>query len=142
MDRIAAMNAFMAYHLWHHKHRTGEAIVWTAVSLICVIVAAAAMGGSPPGFPLSIRNAVNWATGPVIYSVGTTAILVFAYLFRRWLVRPMVGWSLLVGSLVLMGVAMVDMNFSAIVMKPDNVPIVGLVFLLGSGVGPRARTQW
>ncbi len=43
----------------------------------------------------------------------------------------MVGWSLLNLSLVLMGVSMVDPNFAAIVTKPDNVPIVGLVFLLG-----------
>jgi hypothetical protein len=33
-------------------------------------------------------------------------------------------------SLVLMGLSMADENFAAIVMKPDNVPIVGLVFLL------------
>jgi quinol-cytochrome oxidoreductase complex cytochrome b subunit len=34
-------------------------------------------------------------------------------------------------ALVFMGVAMTDPNFAAIVTKPDNVPIVGLVFLLG-----------
>src|SRR5262245_6253778 len=48
---LAAMNGFMAFHLWHHKHRNGEAIVWTGVSMLMVIVAAAAMGGSPPGLP-------------------------------------------------------------------------------------------
>ncbi len=30
-----------------------------------------------------------------------------------------------------MGLSMTDPNFAAIVTKPDNVPIVGLVFLLG-----------
>ena len=34
-------------------------------------------------------------------------------------------------SLVIMGLAMANANFAAIVTKPDNVPIVGLVFLLG-----------
>ena len=34
-------------------------------------------------------------------------------------------------SLLLMGLSMTDPNFAAIVTKPDNVPIVGLVFLLG-----------
>ena len=43
----------------------------------------------------------------------------------------MVAWSGLNLALVLMGLSMVDPNFAAIVTKPDNVPIVGLVFLLG-----------
>jgi hypothetical protein len=128
---LAAMNSVMAFHLWHNRHKNAAAIVWTGVSMLLVVVAAAAMGGSPPGLPLWLRNAVNYATGPVIYSVGTTGLLVLAYLARRFLVKPMVGWSLLNISLVLMGVSMVDPNFAAIVTKPDNVPIVGLVFLLG-----------
>ncbi len=128
---LALMNSVMAFHLWHNRHRTGEAIVWTGVAMLLVIVSAAAMGGSPPGLPLALRKAVNWATGPVIYSVGTTSLLVVAFLVRRWLVKPVVGWSMLNLSLVLMGISMVDPNFAAIVTKPDNVPIVGLVFLLG-----------
>jgi hypothetical protein len=128
---LAGMNAVMAFHLWHHRHRTGAAIFWTGVAMLLVVISAAAMGGSPPGLPLWLRNAVNWATGPVIYSVGTTALLAIAYLARRFIVRPTVGWVLLNVSLIAMGVSMVDPNFAAIVTKPDNVPIVGLVFLLG-----------
>ncbi|REK09373.1 MAG: hypothetical protein DWQ37_18200 [Planctomycetota bacterium] len=128
---LASMNAVMAFYLWHYKHRTNDALVWTAFSLFMVIVSAAAMGGSPPGLPESVRNLVNWLTGPVIYSVGTTVLLVIAYVLRRWWVKPMVAWTLLNISLVAMGVSMVDANFAAIVTKPDNVPIVGLVFLLG-----------
>src|SRR5262249_2606395 len=33
--------------------------------------------------------------------------------------------------LLVMGMSMTDPNFTSIVAKPDNVPIVGLVFLLG-----------
>src|SRR5215510_14738308 len=44
---------------------------------------------------------------------------------------PIVGWIQMNLSLVLMGLSMVDPNFASIVTKPDNVPIVGLVFLLG-----------
>ncbi len=33
------------------------------------------MGGSPLGLPQAWRDAVNDATGPVVYSVGTTALL-------------------------------------------------------------------
>ena len=42
----------------------------------------------------------------------------------------MVAWAVLNILLLLMGLSMADENFASIVMKPDNVPIVGLVFLL------------
>jgi hypothetical protein len=42
-----------------------------------------------------------------------------------------VAWIGLNLALLLMGLSMVNQNFALIVTKPDNVPIVGLVFLLG-----------
>jgi hypothetical protein len=128
---LAAMNAVMAFHLWHNRHKVGDAIFWTIVTFALMATAASALGHSPPGLPQSLRDAINAATGPVVYSVGTTALLVLAFLARRFLVQPMVAWGLLNLSLILMGLSMVDPNFAAIVTKPDNVPIVGLVFLLG-----------
>jgi Cytochrome b(C-terminal)/b6/petD len=128
---LAAANAFVAFDLWHHRHKLGPACFWIAIAFVLVAVASAAMGGSPPGLPAELRNAVNAATGPVIYSVGTTALLAILFLGRRFFVRPMVAWAGLNLALILMGLSMVDPNFAAIVTKPDNVPIVGLVFLLG-----------
>ncbi len=90
-----------------------------------------AMSGSPLGLPDWLKEAVNEATGPVAYSVGTTAILTVLFVFRRFFVDPMVAWTGLMLSLIFMGLAMADQNFAAIVTKADNVPIVGLVFLLG-----------
>jgi hypothetical protein len=128
---LAAMNAVMAFHLWHNRHKPAAAVFWVAVAGMLTAIAAAAMGGTPPGLPEGLRNGINEATGPVIYSVGTTSLLAIAFVFRKLLVQPMVGWAMLNLSLVLMGFSMVDPNFAAIVTKPDNVPIVGLVFLLG-----------
>jgi hypothetical protein len=128
---LAIMNAVMAFHLWHHKNKPGAAIFWTLVSFGLMGIAAASLGHSPPGLPQGLRDHINAATGPVIYSVGTTAFLLLAFWFRRILVQPMVAWVLLMLSLVIMGLSMTDPNFASIVTKPDNVPIVGLVFLLG-----------
>lgn len=128
---LAVMNAVVAFYFWHNRHKNFEGVVWATVSIILVAIASAAFGGSPPGLPHGLRDAINQATGPVIYSVGTTAILVVLYLGRRFFARPMVGWVGLNLALVLMGFSIVDPNFAAIVTKPDNVPIVGLVFLLG-----------
>jgi len=128
---LAIANAVVAFYLWHYRHEVGQAIFWLAVSFGLVIIGSAAMGGSPLGLPAGLRDTINYLTGPVIYSVGTTAILLLLYFGRRFFVQPMVAWIGLNLSLVAMGLSMVDPNFAAIVMKPDNVPIVGLVFLLG-----------
>ena len=58
-------------------------------------------------------------------------MLALLFIFRRFFVQPMVAWALLNAVLVIMGLSMADPNFAAIVTKPDNVPIVGLIYLLG-----------
>jgi Cytochrome b(C-terminal)/b6/petD len=154
---LAIMNAVMAYILWQHKHEYGKALTWICVAGLFVILSPLAMSGYEgmmPQLPQGIRdtvnwglgrvqpawasslpqwllNIINWGTGPTLYSVGTTAMLVFFFLFRRFFVRPLVAWTLLNIALLVMGLAMTDPNFAAIVTKPDNVPIVSMVFLLG-----------
>jgi hypothetical protein len=131
---IAAMNWVMAFNLWQKRHAIGPAIFWAFVGVVCVILSAFAASGSEqlmPQLPQSLRSAINWATGPTMYTVGTTGLLVFFFIFRRFFVQPMVAWTLLILSLLGMGFAMTDPNFAAIVTKPDNVPIVSMVFLLG-----------
>jgi len=128
---LAVMNAVFALYQWNKKHDVAQAVIWAGVAFFLVVIAAASFGGFPPGLPAGLRETINYLTGPVIYSVGTTAILAVLYFGRRFFVRPMVGWVGLNLSLVLMGFSIVDPNFAAIVTKPDNVPIVGLVFLLG-----------
>jgi hypothetical protein len=83
-----------------------------------------------PALPAAVRGLVNALSGPVAYTLGTMGLLVVLFVFRRFFVQPMVAWTLFNASLLVMGLAMADENFAAIVMKPDNVPIVGLIFLL------------
>ena len=65
-------------------------------------------------------------------TVGSlVALFLFYFVFRRFSDPAAVAWAILNLSLLAMGMAMTDPNFAAIVAKPDNVPIVGLVFLLG-----------
>ena len=53
------------------------------------------------------------------------------YWQRAFFVRPAIAWLMLNLSLLFMGLSMTDTDFAALVTKPDNVPIVGLLFLLG-----------
>jgi hypothetical protein len=66
----------------------------------------------------------------VIYSVGTTAVLAVLYFLRAWFVKPAIAWTVWNLMLLFLGLSMPDPDFYAIVAKPDNVPIVALVFLL------------
>jgi hypothetical protein len=131
---LAAMNGFAALYWWQKKGDGLRAFIWAVVAGFFVIMAPLAMSGYEswvPGITAPLRNFIDARTGPVVYSVGTTILLVVMFIFRRFFVKPDVAWTMLNLSLLLMGLAMKDADFYAIVGKPDNVPIVAMVFLLG-----------
>jgi hypothetical protein len=132
---IAVMNGVASLWVWQRLGKTKAAIVLLAASMGFVLLSAMAGGGLPPGLPGPVKNALNAAltgnTGAIVYSVGTTLALIGLYLGRRFFVQPAVAWTGLNLALLYMGLSMTDPNFAAIVTKPDNVPIVALVFLLG-----------
>ena len=111
-------------------------MAWLAVAMIFTILAPIAYSGEKSwmemiSLPHFLRSGVNAAMNPTIYSLGSLLLLLFLFIFRRFFVQPPVAWMLLNGAMLLMGMSLTDPNFAAIVTKPDNVPIVGLVFLLG-----------
>src|SRR6476619_6058175 len=144
---LAAMNGIAALLMWQKfgsktlfemrlpgfTFRLTDALVWTIVALGYMVLASMSAGASMsmiPKMPLAFREYVNAHTGPVIYSVGTTTVLLILFFFRSWFVRPAIAWTIWNLMLLFLGLSMPDENFYAIVAKPDNVPIVALVFLL------------
>jgi len=130
---VAAMNGVCSLILWRRKGQPGWAVVWAAFAGLMMILASLALSASPglvPALPQGVRTVVNQLSGPVFYTLGTLGLFAALFVFRKFFVKPMVAWTVLNLALVLMGLSMADENFAAIVMKPDNVPIVGLVFLL------------
>lgn len=136
---LAAMNFVAGYWLWRCRKATLQAIFWFFVGLGYVgYLAPMALSADPhwvPSMPQVIRDTVNSAlggsTGAIVYSVGLLVLLVGLFLLRRFFVQGPVAWALLNLSLLALGLSMTDYNFYTIAAKPDNVPIVGLVFLLG-----------
>src|SRR4029079_8900982 len=51
--------------------------------------------------------------------------------FRRRLANGLVAWGIVNLFLLFFGLNMTDFHFRDIVTKPDNVPIVGLIVLVG-----------
>ena len=130
---IAMMNGICALLLWRRQGQAGWALVWSVFAGLMMVCSSLALSKSPelvPHLPQAIRDVVNTLSGPVLYSLGTVVLFTVLFVFRKFFVQPMVAWTILNAALVLMGLSMADQNFAAIVMKPDNVPIVGLVFLL------------
>jgi len=111
-------------------------LLWVLVSLVYVVISPLAMSGNPTlmayvSIPAGMRDFLDILMGPVVYTVGTIVTLTALFVWRRFFVRPMVAWAGLNFAVLFMGLSMTDADFAAIVTKPDNVPIVGLVFLLG-----------
>ncbi len=140
---IALMNAVAAFYLWNtHRSTTlfrlgpipvTTALIWLFVSGVFVIIAPLAAGGGARylRLPLAVEEGINRFMDPTVYSLGSLVILGVLFVFRKFFVKPWVAWTLLNLSLLFMGLSMTNQNFAAIVTKPDNVPIVAMVFLLG-----------
>jgi hypothetical protein len=143
------MNGVAAFLLWQGAPRQREffrvpgvnfpitsAFVWLMVSLFFLLISPLAYSGDPTwmgliSLPQAVRSGINWLMDPTIYTLGSLGLMAFLFIFRRIFVIPWVAWAGLNLSMLLMGLSMTDPNFAAIVTKADNVPIVGLIFLLG-----------
>jgi hypothetical protein len=145
---LAVMNAVAAYVIWQSgKDKVlfrlpiarlpfTASMAWLAVAMFFTILGPIALSGQEDllqwiSLPKVLRSGVNKAMNPTIYSVGSLVFLLILFFLRKYIVQPPVAWGLLNLAALLMGMSLTDQNFAAIVTKPDNVPIVGLVFLLG-----------
>ena len=78
----------------------------------------------------ALKNTVNLLTSPAVF-ITLAIVLFFASLrYRQWW-RPRVALGVGVASAIFVAVSMLDRNFLLIVKKPDNVPIVAMLFLVG-----------
>src|SRR5487761_970559 len=105
-------------------------LLWLLVGTFFFILAPFTMIGWPPELADFIKGGVNTLSGPVTLILGTLVSLTVLFLGRRFFVQPVVAWAGFNLALLAMGLSMTDPTFAEIVRKPDNVPIVGLVFLL------------
>src|SRR5688572_20378308 len=78
----------------------------------------------------TIKHVINWLTDPKIF-ISLSAVLLFVLLNWRTFWRPKVALALGILGTIFLGVSMLDPNFALIVKKPDNVPIVAMLFLVG-----------
>jgi len=145
---MSVMNAAIAVIIWQSgrdqtffrlpvvRFPFTSSIVWLIIAMVFMLMAALGFSGSADlapyiSLPKFLRNGINYVMSPTWYTIGSLVLLTILYLGRRFFVKPMVAWVMLNLAMLLLGMSMTDQNFALIVMKPDNVPIVGLMFLLG-----------
>src|SRR5262249_22322970 len=77
-----------------------------------------------------IKDAITFLADPRVFFI----LLVVGFIVMIWkrelVVRTDVALGMATVALIFFGASMFDPNFRKIVTKPDNVPIVGLLFLV------------
>jgi len=90
-----------------------------------------AEGGTGGPLPQAFKDFLNSAFNPVVYTILSIALFIAMMVGYRVWTKPKIALGLLLGTVVFFILAFPDMNFRKIVTKPDNVPIVALIFVLG-----------
>ena len=78
----------------------------------------------------AIKNFIDLFADPRLFFVTSVVALVLIVWKREAFASDAWGWGLMAFLAVFFGFGLTDENFSLIIGKPDNVPIVGLIFLL------------
>ena len=78
----------------------------------------------------AIKDFFNFFADPRVFFLLTLTGFILMIWRRDVFTTPRVGYGLQVFLVLFFGLGLFDENFRLIVAKPDNVPIVGLVFLL------------
>jgi len=86
-------------------------------------------GGGP--LPQAFKDFLNTAFNPIVYTVLSVALFIGMMVGYRVWTKPKIALSILGVGVLFFILAFPDMNFRKIVTKPDNVPIVALIFVLG-----------
>ena len=128
---VCALNVGAAVYCARGGRSRRGAAAWLIVAIVFGLLGLGAFLGRPLGVPRALKGAIDAVLSPVTFTFGTLAVLSVLYVGRRFFVRPGVAWSVLSASLLFMGASMTDPQFAAVVTRPDNVPIVAMVYLLG-----------
>ena len=133
---LFAMNVFWTFRAFKRRHSLAEVAAWAVYSAVLAMIGSAHVtGGAEPNhflirMPLVFKSVIDAGAKPEIYfalSIGLFAGVVF---LREQLVKPTVAWLILNGMILFMTLSLSDYDFRQIVGKPDNVPIVSMLFIV------------
>jgi hypothetical protein len=79
----------------------------------------------------AFKDFIDFLCGPVVFFSLSIVFFALGIHYRYLLTRSRVALGMLVASVLFVAFAITDPNFRAIGLKPDNVPILGMAFLVG-----------
>jgi hypothetical protein len=134
---LFAMNVFWTLRAYKRQENLGTLAAWAMYTVMMGLIGVTHVTKSAGAdqflirLPLAFKNEINALASPVKYfflSIGLFAVVVW---FREQLVKPVVSWIILNLMILFMALSMTDFDFRQIVGKPDNVPIVSMLFIVG-----------
>ncbi|HET6326485.1 MAG TPA: hypothetical protein VFG04_17550 [Planctomycetaceae bacterium] len=123
--------------LLNHPQDVPSAALWALYGTFLVLIGVGHLvkNSDPDTFVIRLpewfKNGIDWAVASPQMYFGLSIVgfgLVVA--LRKWLVKPTVAWTLLNAGLLFLALSLTDYDFRQIVGKPDNVPIVSMLFIV------------
>jgi len=130
-DKLTLDDHIPAVGLGGPINRTLWTMLWSIAAVMFQAMGLTYVFGQQYALPLFIRDAIDYVSGPTTFFIAATLGFIAMLAFRRFLSSGVVAWSIVNLALLFMGLSMTDYDFRDIVTKPDNVPIVGLIVIVG-----------
>lgn len=111
-------------------NRTLWTVVWGLVAVVFQVMGLTYLLDAPLVLPTPVRAWVDSLSGPTTFFLGSTLLFAAALVFRRAFANGLVAFGAVNLSILAFGLSLTDGDFRQIVVKPDNVPIVGLIVLV------------
>ncbi len=128
---VALMNLGFAAYWYYDRKNIVQTALWSLVAVVFLAHAALSFGHHTVYIPGALERFVDYVMNPVSYFLLAVVGLVVVLAARQFFTDPVVAWTILQLTLLFSGWAMTNENFKNIITKPDNVPIVMLIFSVG-----------
>lgn len=133
---LFAMNVYWTWRAGKLRAPIGAIAGWAIYSSLLGMIAithltkAAGADQFIIRMPAWLKATIDAGAKPEIYFGLSTLLFIAVIMLREQLVKPTVSWIILNGMILFMALSMTDYDFRQIVGKPDNVPIVSMLFIV------------
>ena len=134
---LCGMNLVWVAQLVKSKASLRSISIWSVFCTVLALIGAVHITkfAEPQNFPFFmpefVKTQIDGLANPVIFFAISTVLFIAMIMFREWWTRPTVAWVLLNLSILFIALSLTDYDFRQIVGKPDNVPIVAMLYIVG-----------
>ena len=134
---LCGMNLVWVAQLVKSKASLRSISIWSVFCTFLALIGAVHITkfAEPQNFPFFmpefVKTQIDALANPVIFFAISTVLFIAMIMFREWWTRPTVAWVLLNLSILFIALSLTDYDFRQIVGKPDNVPIVAMLYIVG-----------